>query len=205
MGQLSSLYDSLATLHDTPDPSRTKESRALRYKQQHETATKKATQLLERATANREQLIQDARAAAYERTGLNQTLPHAEAQEMRAALRELSEEDRTKALQRASQAGDAKLLKAVLDAPSPVLIGPISMPLNTMVDVMLDNAAPDHRQDIQDAESAFTHFEIALEAFTTSTEGMRDPLLEAAAEQQQEAITKAERDLDSGGLESAAA
>lgn len=198
INQLSGLYDSLIVLHDTPDPSRTKEARALRYKQQHEAAIRKAKTLLEQVAGNMDTLARKARESAEQKAGLHEHMSDALAAELRGALRSLPEKDRNAAIMSAATHKEVGILKAVIESPSALLIGPVSVPLDQIITDYLDTADPSYRETRQDVESAQTHFEFALDTFITETKKLRDPALEEKAEIQQQAITRAETQLQEG-------
>ena len=192
--KIGSLYDAVTTLHSTPDPALTKEGRAQRYKERHEKALQLTRDLVDRVAHDLGNLTQEAVQRAEAKAGLSRHLPHAEAAELRTALRSLPEAERNGAIVDAAKRGDVDVLLAVKDA-SPLLTGKIGVPVQTLIREYVERAAPELPALIKDAESAATHFELALDSFMTNTRKLRDPILEARAEEQAKAVAQAEADI----------
>jgi len=188
--ELNRLRDALEVLHSTPSPNLTKEGRALRYKQQFD----KAAAAAERAAMAATEALNDHEAAlirdAEIRAGLHKHVPEATQQEIRAALRSMSQEDRDRAVREAAQRGDANVIQAVRNAPSPLLTGAITAPMESLVGLLIQKTAPELGQQRQDVEVAYMHLQGATGAFGKEANAMRDPQLESAAGAQ-EAATKA--------------
>jgi len=190
--QMSSLFDSLDTLHRTPSPNMTMEGRALRYRQQFEKAMQASKQsalaAVEALNAHEAELVRDAEIAA----GLHKHVDTATAQEIRSALRAMSQAERDRVVREAALAGDATIIQAIRSAASPLLTGPISVPMDEMIRVMIEQASPELGAQLEDISTAADLLEGAVAAFTREAQSRRDPMLEARAEQQSEATRRAE-------------
>lgn len=188
--ELNRLRDALEVLHSTPSPNMTKEGRALRYKQQFD----KAAAAAERAAMAATEALNDHEAAlirdAEIRAGLHKHVDAATAAEIRSALRSMSQEDRDRAVREAALAGDSTIIQAIRGAPSALLIGAITVPMESLVEQLIQKTAPELGQQRQDIGEAFMYLSGAAGAFGKEANGMRDPQLESAAGAQ-EAATKA--------------
>lgn len=187
MGQL---HDALEALHSTPDPNMTKAARALKYRGQYEAAMSASRAAAMAAVDGLSELEAQLVRAAEERAGLHAHVPESAQQEIRAALRSLTMEERNAVIRQAAQTGDANIIKAVRDAASPLLVGPYTVPLAEMIQVMVEKASPELAQARQDIEAAVSFVTGATGAFTKAAAEMRDPAMEAEAERQA-AVAKA--------------
>ena len=185
-------FEALSTLHSTPDPSLTKESRALRYATQLKTTRQNVLAGATAAIGALSNLEDKLRTAAIKQAKLDVRLQVSEEAEFRSALREMSPEERTAAIVKAASDGQGWMLNAVRYAPSPVTIGSHTAPINDLVDLLLHNANPGLQADLDDIQSAVNHVTFALDAFARHSESMRDPVLEDQGQQHADAIRGAE-------------
>ena len=178
--QINDMYDSLTVLHSTADPALTRQSKALKYQQQHSKAMDAAKRAVTSAVSGlmdmEAQAIREAeRAAGLEKLG------SAELQEIRTALRSMTIMQRDKAIKEAALNGDAGILQAIRTAPSPVLVGDHNVPLDQLMDNFLAQVNPDLPQLKSDIRTALDFLDQATTAFAKDTGAMREPELEEAA------------------------
>lgn len=192
----SELYDSLETLHSTPNPEITKSARALKYKSQLDKAQKAARDHAMRAADGLDALERDLRQKAESAAGLHAPIPESTLAEIRGALRGMSQKDRDQAIADAFSAGDIATIKAAIKSPSAVLTGTIEAPIETMTAELINRAAPDFNDKMQAIQHAENFLGLAVDAFVKGAEKMRDPRLEAEAVKQMEATSEAERQLE---------
>ena len=188
-------FEALRVLHATPDPAMTKEARALRYAKQLELARKHVLKAATNAVNHLSELEDKLRAAAISKAGLDKRLPPHEESEVRAALRGMTDKERTKAIVDAAQRGNSLLLNAVRYAPDVVTIGKHTAPVGELFELVLNNAAPDLKSSLADIEAAVNHVTLAAGAFGKHTEELRDPILEARGEENNAALREAEKAL----------
>lgn len=188
-------FEALRVLHATPDPAMTKEARALRYAKQLESTRKYVLKAATNAVDHLTTLEEKICAAATSKAGLDKRLPPHEEAEVRAALRQMSDKERTRAITQAAERGDVYLLNAVRFAPSAVTIGPHTAAVDALFEMLLDSAAPTLKGDLADIETAVNHVTLAAGAFGKHSEALRDPILEARGEENNAALREAEKAL----------
>lgn len=193
---LSGRYDALETLYTTPDPSRTLESHALQYRETHQKAAERAAAevaaVLESLKALENRYIDE----AEKKAGLHNQLPTHIAAELRAALRGMTQKERDKAITEAIKNGDVAVIQAVRESPNHLLTGKVSIPHDAIYGEFVRRADPEIESKIEDVNSARNHLNFAYEAFSRDANKMRDPLLEAKADQQKEQTDNAKKLLD---------
>lgn len=187
--RLSELWSSLATLRETPDSRQTPESRALAYREQHQRAAARADALLRQAgdalAARRERL----RADALRRSGLAETYPQAE--EVRAVLRGLSQEERDRAVDEAIDAGQAWIIAAIRNYP-PLLTGRLTKSPQMIEDLFLARTSPDLSEQMEQIDTAAQSLAFAADGYRRATETMRDLPAEDRADDDAKAVSEAE-------------
>ncbi len=194
---LGASFDALVTLYQTPDPTRTIEAAAVKYRDQHKRAVERATEGTRRALDGLNNELFRRREAAIVKAGLRQPLTDAAASEIRSALRAMPMADRERAIRNAVANGDAALLQSVMDAPSKLLVGEHNVPVGELVEVMIDNADPDYRSFADDVEAVESLVGGGFVQFDKLTGGMRDIEAENRAEAQQAALQAADNVLKS--------
>jgi hypothetical protein len=129
------------------------------------------------------------RNAAIERSGLNGNYPQGE--EVRSALRELSPQDRDKAVQEAVDSGDAWIVGSVVRYPD-LLTGKLSLSKAMLTDVFIERASPELHDELAAIDTAFEHLALAEDSFSREAERMRDIEAENRADADRKAIDEAE-------------
>ena len=203
---LGALNDALHKLATTADPNLTKESRALKYAKQYEIALKKAQTDATNAALSLDEAKQRLRTEAEIKAGLHNPLSESAAQEIRTALRNMTQKQRDDALTRAAEVGDMATLRAVRQAPSPLLVGAINCPIDSMIEHLIQTASPELSDQLNDIDHAETALHLAFDAFRTAANRLRDPVLESQAKQHEQEASEAERALQlalSGHVETA--
>lgn len=188
--ELSRLHDALDSLHRTPNPSLTKEARAMKYRAQFTRAMEagKASALAAVDALNAREA--EIKKQAEVRAGLHSHIDAATLAEVRNALRQLPQAERDAAIRDAAQRGDAAVIQAVRNAPSALLTGHVGVPMESLLEMLVTRAAPDLIDELGDISTAFDLLNGATGAFAREAEARRDPHLEALADDQ-EARTRA--------------
>lgn len=192
---LASLYDSLSTLYETEDHTRSREAQALRYRDQWTKARDRAQKRFDDALLALDDLRRERRWEAETKAGLNSPLSEPAAQEIRAALRALSPAQRDKAIREAALSGDWAVVNAVRNTPSQLLVGPYTAPLGELVTTMIHVADPELVELEQDIDTATQIVGGAAKQFRTLSASMRDLEAEQRGEQEQAAREAAEKRL----------
>jgi hypothetical protein len=99
--------------------------------------------------------------------------PPAEAAEIRAALRAMPQAERDRTISDAIERGDAAVIASV-QRVSPLLIGPLTVPVESLTNLYLDRHAPEMRSQLEAVEAAATNLSFAASAFKRAAEDMRD-------------------------------
>lgn len=197
--QLGGLHDALQRLHATPDPTLTKEARAMRYRKQFDTAMASsksaAFAAVEALTQHEAEIKRDAEIKA----GLHAAIPEAQLQEVRAALRALPESERDRVVREAARNCDVAVIRAIRDASTPLLTGKLSVPVEELVAVAVVAANPGIEEELSDIHTALQLVDGAVSSFVKEAEALRDPVLETRAAEQQKAIAEAEEAIKAGG------
>jgi hypothetical protein len=202
LDEIGKLYDSIDTLHKTPDPSLTKEGRAIRYKTHTEKAREKASRLANSTIEDLIELESSAIREAEEKAGLHRTLSDSEAREIREAIRALPPAERDTAIRDAAMNGDSAIIQAVRLSPTPLLVGGAAVP-ETLITAMIENANPELAQLREEIVTALDAVGYACQVLAEEINVRRDPILEERAEQQAQATKKAEDSLLGVGNEAA--
>lgn len=186
----------LELLHSTANPDLTKTARALQYKKRYDQTTERikreATTIYGELADFRDKRIY----AAEVKAGLHNDYSQADLQEIRAAMKGMSDQVRNKFVADAAQNGDAIVLQAVRTAPHSVVIGSISTPVDELIKILLDKHDPELAQTLEDVEIASQSVENVATGFLKSAGALRDPVLEEQGQQQQAAILQAEQVLN---------
>ena len=169
--QLSEVWSSLSILRETADSRLTREARALAYRDQHRKAQEHAGTLLRVATERLEARRNTLRNDAFKRAGLLEQYPQAE--EVRKALRELSQAERDSAISEAIDRGDAWIIASIRNFP-PLLTGKLTMSREMIEDLFVDRAAPELREQMTEIDTALQSLDFAASSFNAATEEMRD-------------------------------
>lgn len=191
--KLSGLYDSLEKLQTVKDPDLTPEKRAMTYRDNWKKANESARNSLMRSADHLDALERNYREEAAHKAGLNKPLSESAAQEIRATLRAMPQKERDKVLRDAALNGDAMILKAVRDAASPWLVGEITVPVETLVDELVQNRVPELRQQLDALHEADNRLKMAGDAFMKETNAMREPHLEHIGDKAAQEALEAKR------------
>lgn len=191
LDSMGDVFDGVDTLYKNPDPTLTREGWAMAY-------TKRASQSLEgvreQAISAAERLSEveaEAIVEAERKAGLHETLPHAEASEIRAALLRLSPQERDKAIRDAARRGDAAIILAVKSAKSPVLVGGATIP-EEILWAVVEDASPGLRELRAEVKALTQALGYAVRVLKGEIDGRADPLAEQKAAEQKAAILRAE-------------
>lgn len=193
---LANQYDALGVLHGTADPEMTKTGHAVRVKnaviRAMETNGKRAVKLAERMADHESNLLFKAR----ERAGLLQPFSESHLSELRSALRQMSQQEREKAIKTAFDKNDNAVIRAVQEASSPVLVGSHKLPLDVLMDTYLHKHNPELMQDIEENKQLTNRLDIVSDSFVKSVQTMRNIDLEEQAEKNKQATKDAMAVLD---------
>ncbi|MBN2629734.1 MAG: hypothetical protein JXR75_04235 [Rhodobacteraceae bacterium] len=111
------MYDALQAHSAAVSPHETREARAIRFEKAHKSAIKKAHDLTTTAAALLDTFANEANAAAHHKAGLS-LIPRS-AQEIRAALRQMTPEARERVIADAFARGDNEVLASIHRARHP--------------------------------------------------------------------------------------
>lgn len=145
-----------------------------------------------RAADSLDALERKVRYNAEAAAGLHEAMPEATLSEIRTALRGMSQNDRDQAVTEAFNAGDIPTVKAVLKSPSAMLAGTLKAPVKPMTDELISRAARELSSQLEAIEHAENFLNLSVDSFMKGAEKMRNPRLEAEAQQQIEATSEAE-------------
>tara|TARA_R110000787_G_scaffold83794_2_gene180063 strand:- start:86 stop:817 length:732 start_codon:yes stop_codon:yes gene_type:complete len=178
--QMAGIYDGLAAVRENRDPMKTHAAHAVEYKKQFETATAKAamrTNRLLEALADRWVKAED---SARKNAGLEHL--HPGAVEVRETLRGMkTTKERDAAIRQAFNQGDRVIVSAVINAPSPVTLGEVTVPLNALTEDYISRENPGYRDELDATDFAAQALRIAHEGFNKGAGKLRDVPLEIAA------------------------
>lgn len=175
---LASLHDALAGVRANQSPLQTPEANAIAYRQKYEAATKRAGELVQAQIARLASWQIEREDAALKTAGLDRQ--PADAAEIRAALRAMSQKDRDQAISAAIERGEAGTIASVM-AASPIVTGQITTPVATLTKLFLDKQVPSLAGDLKDIEAAFMSLRLASDAFESAAADLRDPAAEQRA------------------------
>ena len=187
--KLGDLFDALAVAQQTINPQETPEARAKRYEKQFQASVAKVERTLDEAMARLNSQCETIREAGIYRAGLS--AEPKDAQEIRAALRQMTPKERDKAISEAFDRNDADVLSAIR-ASNPVTWGGSSMPLAQMYDAYIDRVTPELVKQRDALTRASQSLKLATEAFFNGADEWRDPLAAAKGEAQKAEFEKAD-------------
>lgn len=179
LDKLSAIWDGLDAVRTSADPTMTREAQALAYKSAFDKATTTATATV-RATAD--QLLaakNKAKSDAFGRAGL--LADYKNTREIQSVLRGMKQSQREEAISQAIENGDHEIMAAIHTA-HPLLIGPTTMPLDTMIGMFVEKQAPEEAAKVATIDGALEHLEMAYAQFAKSADKMRDRQAEADGE-----------------------
>jgi hypothetical protein len=189
---VSSSYDALKTLRETPDPTLSREGKALRFQTSYDKALKRVSASAQQTVAELSDLEERIKSDALKAAGLSDWLPEAQAQEIRAALRSMSPADREKVVQEAIAANDSATIRAITQSPTAFLYGGLKTPVNELVEVMLESASPGFKSRLDEVASATDFIAASVKTFATTTSDLRDRFAEELGAEQLAASKAAE-------------
>lgn len=169
---LASLYDGLDAVRRNQSPLHTAEANALAYRKQHEAAAARAEALVKAQIAKLVDYEDNAKRAAFQKAGLSADPRGGD--EIRAALRAMSQRQRDAAVAAAADRGDAGVLAAIMHSPSPILTGAITVPIETLTRQFVERAAPELNRDLTDVEAGVETLGMAWQAFQKASAELRD-------------------------------
>lgn len=191
--QLGNLYDGLDGVRENQSPLKTAEQNALDYRAKYDRARGRAEQLVK---AQMQKLIDHQIAvetAANRSAGIHQD--PALGQEIRAALRGMTQEARDRAIVKAFEAGEPTVIAAVIHSPTAILTGEITAPVKTLTEQFVEKANPGLRADLNDTESALEILGLAWDSYQKATADLRDKGAETRGEAGDAAAREAEATL----------
>lgn len=195
LDEVGDTFDALVGLYSNPSPDRTVESHALKYKDAHQKARDRMLKRVEDALLDLDAVRQSRRREAEIKAGLHSPVSDTVAAEIRATLRQMTPDDRNRAIREAALSGDAAVVNAVRSAPTSMLTGGHTVPLDEIVEQMVLQADPELQQVNDDVDMASSLLAGGMKQFNKLTAEIRDPLAEARGEAQREAIRRAEAKL----------
>lgn len=181
--QLAALYEGLQAVRESQSPLETREANALAYRQRYDAAVARAENLVRAPVERCVDFEASSKAAAMKAAGIAADPPRAD--EIRTALRSMSQADRDRAVTQAMDRGDAAVIAAIIHAPSPIVVGEFSIPLETMTAHFLDKANPHLAKDAEDFETAVETVKMAWDGFQRGARSLRDLPAEGRAEEGQ--------------------
>lgn len=189
---ISSTHDALKTLRETPDPTLTREGRAMRFQSNYEKGLARVSKSAQTAISELYELEQAVKASARKAAGLDENLPESQAQEIRNALRSMSPADREKVVQNAVASNDNATIRAITQSPASFLYGDLKTPVNALVEVLLESASPGFKERLDEINSATDFVGASVKSFSEATGKLRDFLAEDEGAQQLAASKTAE-------------
>ncbi len=190
--QIGKVYDALRHVHGTVNPKETVEARAMRYEKQFVASITHARGMATQAAEKLDNLAQTIRARALAEAGL--AAAPASAQEIRAALRSLSQKERDKAIADAFKRGDAEVLASIYGS-NRVTWGGASQPLEAQFEQYIDKAAPEAVRQRDALEQTMQGLEMAVDTFVRSAQKWREPAAAERGFEQEADYGKAEAEL----------
>lgn len=187
--RIGGLYDALRAASEARSPHETVEALAMRYEKQYSKCVSRAKEVTADAIASLEAYGDAARAAAISQTGLRQ--PPDNAQEIRSALRQMSQEDRGRAVERAFKDHDIEILASIYEQNA-VTWGGVDAPIDVQFNLMVEQASPEVVQAREACDVAFESLKFAADAFAESASKWRDPIAAERGRLQQQEFEKAE-------------
>ncbi|MAC34883.1 MAG: hypothetical protein CME38_14960 [Haliea sp.] len=190
---LSSAWESLGALYENPDPTLGRAGNALKFQKAYtkaaERAKRDAQSAMERLTEAHAARVRRAEEAA----GLHTMLPDHVAAEIRQVLRGMPEKERSAAIRSAALGGDASVLLAVRNSPSPMLTGAHNVPVDSLARQMALQVDPELDQYETSVSMAMDTVGNLYKKFTTTVDQkMRDAMGEDLAASQSAAVAEAE-------------
>lgn len=186
-------FDGLLAVKGAPNPTRTREANALEMKRQIEgtvsTVKRKLTAVYDEILSAAEKRIRAAEVWA----GVDKD--PAGGDEVRRALREMTEKQRQAALDRAVANGDRIVLASIANAPSEITVGTFRSPPSLAIDQWVRDNNPGLAEDIADYRGAMEHINMIVDSFDQGANKLRDRVAEEAAERGVRLATDAERQL----------
>jgi hypothetical protein len=190
---LAALHDALAGVRANASPLQTPEANAIAYKKSFDSAQAQAKKLLEARMDSVMAYDAKVMADAHAKAGLN--MRPAQADAICQALRSMTQKERDAAVMDAITRGDRVVIAAIKHAPTPLLTGTFTVPLETTIEHFLHEHTPELFEEQENIETALSFLNLAAGAFRSETEKMRDLIAEDRAERGSAAAKKAEADL----------
>lgn len=190
---VSDIYDGLIAVRENQSPMNTREANAVAFRAKCDKVKESALRALnsarEEAVGRMVDLSMDADRAA----GILKE-PH-NAAEIRAALRSMTQKDRDAAILDAMKDGDSALVAATLHATSPITVGHVGLPRDTMMEQYRGRFMPDYAERMEALGDALTSINLAAEGFTTGANRLRDTFGENSASEGERAARSASQRL----------
>jgi uncharacterized protein YgbK (DUF1537 family) len=155
----------------------------MRFERDYWTAVDKAKKMATSAASFLDTFANEAEAMAIQKAGLSST-PQS-AQEIRAALRQMTPKDREKAVADAFERGDSEILASIYKA-NPLLWGGVKTPVDAMFGQYIDQANPERIQRRRAADTAAQVLGLATDGLLRAAEEWRDPEGAARGEAQEQ-------------------
>ncbi|WOJ95764.1 hypothetical protein R0137_10975 [Congregibacter brevis] len=185
-------------LAETPDPNKSPDGHKAYVgslaKREYEKSRSRAADLKEMLKKEKKELADE----AYKLAGLAEQLPHAEAQEIRAASRALSQKERDKMIASAFERRDGAVVRALIQSPSEILFGPVTVPLNGMVARFIDQAVPSYPHLRGEVERAEEVLDLTANAVAKQLRELRSHAAEERVDATTSRVAAAEAVLASG-------
>ena len=177
-------FDALVTIHQNPDPRVSPERNAFLFRtslDQSQKLVKRQAQDVMVALRDLEKRVID---ESWSAAGLREPIPEAHLQEIRASLRGMTQKQRDAAVAAAAERGDAATMQAVLNAPSEVTHGQLTISAESLARRMAEQINPDLPQLLDDINTAFDRVEGAAVSFHRDTHPLRDVVAETRGDEQ---------------------